>query len=99
MAILMTLVQTTAFFVAGWIAVHFTASGSPAWKGVVGFVLAIPAGLIAASVIGAAIGEVLAVEATSAGAIRLLASAFWFSIFGSIGGVLYGRRRARKVRS
>lgn len=96
---LMTLVQATAFIVAGWIAFHFAASGGPAWKGVVGFILAIPAGLIAALVIGAAIGEVLAVEATSAGVIRLLASAFWFSIFGGIGGVFYGRRCPRKVRS
>lgn len=80
-------------FLASWIAFRFAASGSSAWKGIVGFVLAIPAGLLAAWVIGATIGEALAMEATSVGAIRLLASAFWFSIFGSIGGVLYGRLR------
>ena len=98
MAMLMTFVQATAFFVASWIAFHFTACGSSAWKGMVGFFLAIPAGFLAASVIGMAIGEVLAIEATSVGASRLFASAFWFSIFGSIGGVLYGRLRARKMR-
>jgi protein-S-isoprenylcysteine O-methyltransferase Ste14 len=94
MTIIMVVVQALALLVAGFVSYSFAARGTRLWKVILGFLLAIPAGFVAALIVGVVIGEVLSIQTTNEATLRMIASGLWLSVFGSIGGVIFGKRSA-----
>jgi hypothetical protein len=95
MTVIMVVVQALSILVAGCVSYYFAARDASLWKIILGFLLAIPAGFVAALFVGVVIGEVLSIQTTNAATLRLVGYGFWFSVFGSIGGIILRKRHAR----
>jgi hypothetical protein len=98
MIVIMVSVQALALLVAGYVSYYFTVRSASLWKVILGFLIAIPAGFVAALAVGVVIGEVFSIQTTNEATLRLVGYSFWFSVFGCIGGATFGKRHARKTR-
>lgn len=81
----MLAIQIGSLVVAGVIALLLSRSGTELWRPIVGIIVGWPVGFVCGVLIAALLGG-------SPGDLRIWTTSFLFSLFGAVGGAIYGRR-------
>jgi len=86
----MLAIQIGSLVIAGGIALLFSRSGQATWRPIAGVIVGIPVGFLLGVLMAALLGG-------DPWNLRIYTTSFFFSLFGAIGGAIYGRRLRKRA--